>query len=38
MFYAAVAALLTLFAFAVWAELRAAARSRSTTDRWHQGL
>ncbi|MGN6587890.1 MAG: hypothetical protein ACTHKT_10550 [Solirubrobacterales bacterium] len=36
--YAAVAALLTLFAFAVWAELKAAIRSRSATDRWHQGL
>ncbi|MGN6556884.1 MAG: hypothetical protein ACTHLH_02590 [Solirubrobacterales bacterium] len=37
-FYAAVAALLAVFAFAVGAELRAAIRSRSTTDRWHQGL
>jgi hypothetical protein len=36
--YAAAAALLALFIFAAWAELRSAIRSRSITDKWHQGF
>lgn len=36
--YAAAAALLALFAFTAWAELRAAIRSRGVTDRWHRGF
>jgi hypothetical protein len=36
--YAAAAALLALLAFAAWAELSAALRSRSVTDRWHRGV